>query len=270
MRPPRALPSALALPLQALAGAYACSSAPAAPPPAAAPEPAPGSEPAHVRVTTGDADPAARAVAEATLARMGGAEAWEATRYIHWKFFGRREHWWDKATGDVRIDAGDALVLMNVNTRAGRAWKDGAEVVDPAERDKLLEAGYAWWVNDSYWLVMPYKLLDPGVILRDKGPAALPDGRPAHVLELTFDAVGLTPENRYEVYVADATQLVEHWAYYEKASDTEPGMETEWSGWQPFGRIWLATSRGRGFDWDISVHDDLPRTLFTSPDKPAS
>jgi len=262
MRTLRALPSALALPALVLAGA--CASTPAVPPAA---EPAPGAK--AVRVTTGDADPAARALAEATLARMGGAEAWDATRYIHWKFFGRREHWWDKQTGDVRIDAGDALVLMNVNTHAGRAWKDGAEVVDPAEREKLLEAGYAWWVNDSYWLAMPYKLLDPGVVLRDEGPGALPDGRPAHILGLTFESVGLTPQNRYEVYVSDDTQLVEHWKYYEHASDTKPGMEGDWSGWQPFGRIWFATDRGRGSDWDIAVYDDLPRALFTSPDKPA-
>ncbi len=213
------------------------------------------------------ADPA-QALARATIARMGGIEAWDETRFLHWRFFGKREHWWDKATGDVRIDTGDTLVLMNVETRAGRAWKDGAEVVEPAELAELLEAGYAWWVNDSYWLVMPFKLLDPGVRLALRGAAALPDGRPAQVLELTFDGVGLTPENRYEVYVADATGLIERWAFYAKASDTTPALESEWSGWQRFGQIWLATGHGRGADWDVWVADELPRALFTSPDRP--
>ena len=252
-------PSALLpwIPLALLAGCGSTGSAPA--------EEAAASPP----TATATADPEARALAEATLARMGGREAWEATRYLHWKFFGRREHWWDKQTGDVRIDAGDALVLMNLNTRQGRAFKDGVEVTDPAELQKLLDTGYAWWVNDSYWLVMPYKLLDPGVTLRDKGARALPDGRPARVLELTFDHVGLTPQNRYEVYVCDATQLVERWAYFKDAADTAPGMETEWSGWQPFGRIWLATGRGEGRSLEVSVPDELPRTVFTSPEKPA-
>jgi hypothetical protein len=257
----RRMPLLLALPA-VLAGGCASTSAPEKP---SSPPAAPAA-----RATTADADPAARALAEDTVARMGGWEAWDATRYLHWRFFGRREHWWDKRTGDVRIDAGDVLVLMNVGTRQGRAWKDGVEIVDPAERAQALERGYAWWINDSYWLVMPYKLLDPGVTLRDKGPAALPDGRPAHVLELTFAGVGLTPQNRYEVYVADATRLVERWVFYENAGDAEPSMATEWSGWQPFGRIWLATSRGQGPDWEISVHDELPRELFTSPERAGS
>jgi hypothetical protein len=257
MRPSQAL---RCLPLLLLAGG--CASASSAPAPQAAPV-------AAARATTADADPSARALAEATVARMGGWQAWDSTRYQHWTFFGRREHWWDRQTNDVRIDGGEVLVLMNLDTKQGRAFRNGVEVTDEAERQKLLDTGYAWWVNDSYWLVMPYKLLDPGVTLRDKGPAELPDGRPAHVLELTFDHVGLTPQNRYEVYVCDATQLVERWAYYKDAADTQPGMETEWSGWQPFGHIWLATGRGEGRSLDISVPDELPRALFTSPDKPA-
>ncbi|MEM7309934.1 MAG: hypothetical protein AAF682_24885 [Planctomycetota bacterium] len=218
------------------------------------------------RPTTEHAEPAARAVAEAVVERMGGWEAWDSTRYLRWRFFGRREHWWDKATGDVRIDTGDVLLLMNLGTRQGRAWRDGVEVQDPDALAELLEQGYGWWVNDSYWMFMPYKLLDPGVHLRDLGAGSLADGRDARVLELTFDTVGLTPDNRYEVFVAADSGLVEQWSFYASATDEAPAFTGPWTDWRPFGDLWLAASRGRGADWYIAAPAELPRELFTSPD----
>jgi hypothetical protein len=94
-------------------------------------------------------DAATRLVLARTTEAMGGREAWDATRHVHWRFFGQREHWWDKHTGDVRIEDRDLVVLMNVESRMGRAFRGGVEVTDPAERARLLEQGYAWWVNDS-------------------------------------------------------------------------------------------------------------------------
>src|SRR4029434_5552416 len=124
-----------------------------------------------------------------------GRSGWDHARVLKWNFMGKRLNYWDKFTGDVRIEADSTLILMNINTKKGRAWQSGREITAADSLKSLLDDGYAIWVNDSYWLVMPYKLLDPGVTLRDKGPGELPDGRPAHVLELTFDHVGLTPQN---------------------------------------------------------------------------
>ncbi|MEZ5331564.1 MAG: hypothetical protein R2991_05830 [Thermoanaerobaculia bacterium] len=50
---------------------------------------------------------------------------------------------------------------------------------------------------------MPYKLEDPGVTLHYLGERPMLDGRPAEVLELTFEGVGRTPQNKYHVYVAE-------------------------------------------------------------------
>ena len=117
--------------------------------------------------------------AESTLEAMGGRDAWGETRFLRWRFMGRRLHHWDRWTGDVRIEADSLLVLMNVRTKEGRAWDGGVEITDEAARAKALERGHALWVNDSYWLIMPYKLLDPGAVLRRRGDGELPDGRAA-------------------------------------------------------------------------------------------
>ena len=213
-----------------------------------------------------DSDPRAVALAESVLGRMGGRPAWEQTRFLRWRFFGRRLHHWDRWTGDVRIESDTRLVLMNIHRKTGRVWEDGVELTDTAAREQALEDGYAWWVNDSYWLIMPYKLLDPGVALRYRGASTLPDGRPAELITLTFDEdTGLTPRNRYDVWIGSETGLVEQWAFYTDARDAEPRFTLPWSDWKSFGKILLATSRGRDADWEIAAPESLPRSVFEKP-----
>jgi len=221
---------------------------------------------------TGQSDSRATAIAESVMVAMGGQEAWENTRYISWDFFGRgRLHWWDKWTGNHRLeytnDADERIVaLFDVDTMEGRFWRDGEEVTDAAALEELKDAAHGAWINDTYWMFMPYKLLDPGVTLEYQGEAEMQDGTMADVLQLTFDDVGRTPQNRYLVYVAKDSGLVEQWSWFRDASDAEPQFTLPWAGWQRFGDIMLCTDHGRGAGWDIRVHDELPESVFTSPD----
>ena len=48
-------------------------------------------------------EPQAEEIAGAVLQRLGGREAWEATRSVRWDFFGSRTHHWDKHTGEARL-----------------------------------------------------------------------------------------------------------------------------------------------------------------------
>ncbi len=233
------------LPLALGALALACAARPAQGPAPTAPTPA-------------------EELALGVLAAMGGAQAWADARHVHWNFFGAREHWWDKHTGDVRIVAGSTTLLMNVHTREGEAYRDGTPL-GGEELDALFEQGYGWWVNDSYWMFMPYKLLDPGVHLEHLGPEDLSDGRPAQALSMTFDAVGLTPGNRYVVRIAEDSGLVEEWSFYAQAEDDEPRFTMPWSDWEWFGGIRLAAEHGRGHDWAIEVREDLAPEVYTDP-----
>lgn len=220
-----------------------------------------------------ESDGQAVAIADATMAAMGGRAAWDASRYLVWRFFGRRLHVWDRYTGRTRIEWNDRktntphLALMNVQTREGRVFVDGKELLDQTERSALLQRGYEIWINDSYWLIMPYKLKDSGVTLRYKGVAAMADGKPADVVVLTFAQVGVTPENKYDVYVAKGSGLVEQWAYYEKAAETAPQFQTPWRGWRRYGRIMLSGDRGpEGQLTDLAVPDDVQDAVFTQTD----
>ncbi|MFQ5766621.1 MAG: hypothetical protein ACE5ID_01360 [Acidobacteriota bacterium] len=212
-------------------------------------------------------DPRAVRIARSVMEKMGGQASWDSTRYLRWTFFGRRRHTWDRFTGNIRIEDGDQVTLMNIRTLKGKVFKGGEEVTDPAELKTLLEQGHQIWVNDSYWMFMPYKLLDPGVTLGYAGTRAMADGRPADVLILSFDkGIGYTPENHYDVFVAKDTGLVEQWSFYKDGSQEKPGFTLPWAAWRRFGKIMLAMHHGRDMDWAISVPEDLPAAVLTNPE----
>jgi hypothetical protein len=226
-------------------------------------------------------DPKAVAVADRVMKTLGGEEAWKATRYLRFDFAVEREgktlmsraHTWDRHRGRYRVEATDekgrsVVVLMNLHTKQGKAWV-GGEPASSEALEKLLESGYAWWVNDSYWLLMPYKLRDDGVALTYAGLEAEQLGTWDKVL-LTFESVGLTPKDKYWVFVNRATGLVDRWEFVLKGADTAP-VRWDWSGWKPFGPIQLADERTNPTDGTrilfpvLDVPESVPDIVFTQP-----
>jgi len=209
-------------------------------------------------------------IADAVMQSMGGRTNWDQTRYLTWSF-GRDDQVWDKWTGRFRFQRDSLIVLMNVNTKEGRAWADGREITDAAALEESLAGAYRNWINSSYWLIMPYKLKDSGVTLRYQGEGTMDDGRPAEILGLTFENVGLTPQNRYEVYVDKETMLVGQWSFYRNAADTEPSFTRPWRNWQKHGAIMLSDNRGEGRGGqafvlpNVGVYDTLPASVFEDP-----
>jgi hypothetical protein len=231
-----------------------------------------GSAFAHPR----EAPPTPEQLAQEVMQALGGKEAWDNTRFLRFTFAGRRTHWWDKHTGRHRIegqtqDGKKFLVLENVNTKEGQVWIDGQKA-EGDQAKEFLERAYGAWINDTYWLIMPYKLQDPGVNLSYVGEETI-DGKKYDKLLLSFQGVGLTPGDRYWAYINHDTHLMDRWAYV--LESMEKGAEPtawRWEGWQKYGNIMLAPKRVQvGGDrtlelGDIAVPDTLPDSVFTSPD----
>ena len=202
--------------------------------------------------------------ADAVMRAQGGRKAWNETRYIGWNFFGRRELLWDKQEGLVRIEVPEekAVYLINLNDNTGRVQLNGQEVTDQEQLKELVDKGKQIWVNDSYWLVMPFKLKDSGVTLTYAGRDTMPGGKEAETLEMRFKDVGYTPDNKYRVYVDPADSLVKAWAYYEKAEMDTPNFITPWQDYQRHGSIMLSGDRGKRQLSDIRVAEKVDEKLF--------
>lgn len=207
-------------------------------------------------------DSQAIAVADSVMKAMGGRKNWDQTKVISWNFFGRRTHTWNKMTGrdSISIPGQNLVIDMNIESKEGTVYKDGQEITQPDSLQKYLQRGYETWVNDSYWLLMPYKLKDSGVTLTYMGLDTTDTGRMAHKLKLTFDSVGVTPNNMYYVYVDTAENLVRQWAYYPESTMDEPGFVLPWNNYRQHGNILLSGDRGQYQISDIKVMDEWPES----------
>lgn len=202
------------------------------------------------------ADPAADALAGRVMDAVG-ADAWNSTPYVQFRFADRRSHWWDRFSGMHRLEGvtqkeGRPYVVVHDVHDEGSpdsdalVWLDG-EPAPPEMRAELLQAAYGAWVNDTYWLAGPFKLMDPGVNRHHAGQTEV-NGQTYDLLELTFGDVGLTPGDRYTFYVHPETGEIDRWAYVLQGQEP-PATVWTWSHWQELGpperRVELSGSRER-------------------------
>ena len=211
-------------------------------------------------------DPLAIVIADRVMHAMGGRRAWDQTRYLSWNFFGSRKLLWDKTAGRVRIESSrdDQVVLLDLKEMTGRVFRSGTEEVNTDSVSYYLEQGWRTWINDSYWLVMPYKLKDTGVTLTYLKEDTTQMGEWSDVLKLTFDNVGVSPENAYWVWVSKETNLVKQWAYYAHFTDLEPRFLSPWGNYQQLGNILLSNERGTRELTEVEVLESVPEERFAS------
>lgn len=177
-------------------------------------------------------------------------------------------HRWDRRNGRDRIswtnrqgELNDAVVMLA--TKRGCGHVDGRPV-DGDPLVALAQSAYGRWVNDAYWLMVPLKVLDPGVSRR----VLEPEGETRR-LELTFDSVGLTPGDRYVLEVDPEGRLTRWEMALEGA---EPGDEPKgvtFEGHTAVGPLTLPlehTAEGEGNRQvllrDVTVHETVQDDAF--------
>ena len=167
--------------------------------------------------------------------KASGGESWSGVKELRFTFVVEVEgktvasaaHIWKVAEGTDEVTWKDKHVTINVNT-------------PPTEGDA--KAAYARWVNDSYWLIAPLKVLDPGVTVKAEGAKEI-NGVASETLQLSFGAVGLTPTDRYVMYVDPQTKLLRSWDYQPKEG---AGMQATWEKYETFGGLKLSTEHHFG------------------------
>ena len=167
--------------------------------------------------------------------RASGGENWPKVTELRFTFIveqdGKQlasaEHHWNVAAGTDHVKWKGKEVTVNLAA--------------PGENEDS-KAAYARWVNDSYWLLAPLKVLDPGVKLSYEGSKEA-GGVMCETLRLSFEQVGLTPGDQYLLYIDPQTKLVRAWDYIPKP---ETVMHGTWEKYETFGGLNLATEHNFG------------------------
>ena len=221
-----------------------------------------------VSVMAQASDAKAKSIADKVMQRMGGKKAWNDIRYLAWTFNDQYQVW-DKHQNRFRWEKDSLVAIIDTQTKDGKVYVAGQELQNPEEKQKLLERAYALWINNSYWLVMPFKLQDSGVTLKHIGEEATMDGNQADVLEMTFENVGLTPQNKYKLWVDKNEGLITQWAFYRNYNDAEPTFTRRWSDYQTYRGIKLASNRSNPQSdfklTHIAAPKSVPDKVFNSP-----
>jgi hypothetical protein len=151
------------------------------------------------------------------------------------------EHRWDIRGGRARIRWTDREgrrfdAVLDVGRREATGTIDGRPA-SGADAALLSERSYARWINDTYWLLLPVKLFDPGARL-DLEPDHVIEDQPHHVLRLSFDGVGLTPKDVYWLFVNPEAQRIVRWEMLLEGESERRGVT--FTDYRPVGPLVLA------------------------------
>jgi hypothetical protein len=169
------------------------------------------------------------------LWKASGGDNWSKVKEIDFSFVVEGDgkqlfsaaHKWNVAAGTDNVKWKD---------KEGKDHDVTANLANPA-KDGEEKTAFARWVNDSYWLLAPLKIRDKGVKVEAGGPKDM-GGTSMETINLSFDNVGLTPTDRYVMYLDPQTKLPKAWDYI--PADGK-GMQATWEKFQDFGGLMLAT-----------------------------
>jgi hypothetical protein len=147
--------------------------------------------------------------------------AYKNTRYIDWSFKGKRFYKWDKNKHIVDVKWNDARVLLHPNDLTkSTVYLNDKEV---SYNDNLVKRALRFFNNDSFWLVAPHKLFEPGIYRSIR----MVDGKEA--LHVKYSRGGTTPGDSY-VWILDENYLPTNYQMYVQKIK-KLGTTVTWEDW---------------------------------------
>lgn len=216
------------------------------------------SQPAGKDSAEDTAEPAAQIPADEDAMELAtkvfeahGGKAFDEVAELRFRFVVERDgkrafeamHRWDLRNSRDRVtwtdrDGRKLDAVVDLRDRSAPKGTIDGKSASAGGLEELAQNGYARWVNDSYWLIMPLKLSDPGVSLK-RGQPRKHDGKTYEILELSFQQVGLTPGDRYSIFIDPQTHLVTRWEMRLEGREDQP-RQVSWENHHKVGPLTLA------------------------------
>lgn len=127
---------------------------------------------------------------------------------------------WDKANNKVRIQWEDKDIYLDLNQ-------------SPNDYDATEYQAYEYFLNDTFWLVAPFKVRDEGVM---RSTVDVKDGRG---LLVTYTTGGVTPGDSY-LWIINEDGFPKAWKLW-TSNVPIGGLKVGWGGWVEKKGVWFST-----------------------------
>lgn len=141
-------------------------------------------------------------------------EAYKNTEILEWSFRGKNHYKWHKQEGKVKVKLNDDKILLNLNNISK----------SEASSQELIEKALKNFNNDSFWLIAPHKVFDPGTERR------IVKHNDKDALLITYTTGGSTPGDSY-LWILDDNYIP---TFYKMWTSIIPigGVSATWSDWK--------------------------------------
>lgn len=209
--------------------------------------------------------PKAEQLADKMLSALNHT-AWEQTGALKWSFRGAHHYLWDRnapngGAVEVKWDA-NVVQFYTEKYHEGIAKVQGEAVTGESAKE-LIETAWGYFCNDSFWLIAPFKVRDPGTTRE-----WIDLGNSEEGLLVTYDSGGVTPGDSY-LWLLDEDGTPKAWKMWVNIIPVG-GMKATWEGHETYSTgVRLSTLHTmEGFNLeltDVAAGADL-RDLGVSQD----
>ncbi|MBC6401374.1 MAG: hypothetical protein GDA37_10270 [Ekhidna sp.] len=159
--------------------------------------------------------------------------AYDTLKYVEFVFKGIHRYKWNKRNNQVFVSWGENEVFLDLNLNAG-------------SYNEIETTAYEYFINDSFWLVAPFKVRDDGVI---RFTLDVEKGRG---LLVTYTSGGITPGDSY-LWIIDENGFPKAWKLW-TSNVPVGGLEFSWEKWEELGNVYFSTlHKNSVLDLDISA-----------------
>ncbi|MEM0939574.1 MAG: hypothetical protein AAF600_05450 [Bacteroidota bacterium] len=137
-------------------------------------------------------------------------KAYDSIEYIEFTFLGLHSFQWNKKANNVTVRWDDNEVYLDLNQK-------------PEDYTMQEFKAYKYFVNDSFWLVAPFKVRDQGVV---RSFVNLKEGRG---LLVTYTIGGVTPGDTY-LWIVDDMGFPTAWKLW-TSNVPVGGLKFTWGNW---------------------------------------
>jgi len=174
-------------------------------------------------------------------------ESYKTAKEIHWMFRGTNLYEWKKQEDIVEVFWGDFHVSLNTKFRDKSTAFKNDKPLEGVSRTEAIDYALSNFNNDSFWVVAPYKIFDPGTkrfLVEEEGKQKL---------LVQYTTGGSTPGDAYLWEVDENYKPISFKMWVSIIPFN--GIEAEWSDWKTTDSGFMLAHKKTVWGIEIPVTD---------------